>query len=194
MDLDRLAARSRARCAASRSPSRGSARGGSDAASARMRAICSCRSGRGRAARRPPRRPRCCSRRRRRPRLADGSAAASRELERLAPRARCRPRRRPRTTRPPRPRPRRARLALGPRLRESSWTAAARGAARRQRRLDGRRCIDPCASCFTPSSFGASLSSLREELVEEIRLAGVARDARHLLLDFDRLGGLPDLR
>jgi hypothetical protein len=38
------------------------------------------------------------------------------------------------------------------------------------------------------------LHQLRDEVVKEVVLAGVARDARHLFLDFDGLGGLPDLR
>jgi hypothetical protein len=54
--------------------------------------------------------------------------------------------------------------------------------------------IDPGASCFTCSSFGASFWSRVDELVEELRLAAVARDARHLLLDLDPLAGLPDQR
>ena len=54
--------------------------------------------------------------------------------------------------------------------------------------------VEPVARRFTPSSFGRELQQLGDELVEEVHLAGVARDARHLLLDFDRLGRLPDLR
>ena len=79
----------------------------------------------------------------------------------------------------------------------SDCESPARGGPRRQARAAGRpRRGDRGArgEALHALVVRGELQQLRDELVEELRLAPVARDARHLLLDFDGLGGLPDLR
>ncbi len=70
------------------------------------------------------------------------------------------------------------------------------GGYRRQARLLGGRGRHrrPGREALHALVVGRELHELRDELVEHVHLARVARDARHLLLHFDRLRGLPDLR